>query len=169
MKSKLNDLFTSLTGKRRKITAAAAAVAAAAVIFGIIYSPAVVGAAATQRLLPVYSVERDGKYAALTFDAAWGNEDTQTLIDIMGRYGVKATFFVVGQWAEKYPQSVLALSKAGHEVMNHSSTHPHMSKLSAYDIRSEINECSDKVEAVTGVRPTLFRCPTYSPAGSLSL
>ncbi|MBR5382082.1 MAG: polysaccharide deacetylase family protein [Oscillospiraceae bacterium] len=144
---------------RRKRIAAAAAVLAAAVLFGVLYDPSVVGASATERLLPVYSVERDGKFASLTFDAAWGNEDTQTLIDILGRYGVRATFFVVGAWAEKYPESVRALHEAGHEVMNHSGTHPHLSKLSAAEIRAEVNDCGDKVEAVTGVRPTLFRCP----------
>ena len=89
----------------------------------------------------------------------WGNEDTQTLIDILGRYGVKATFFVVGQWAEKYPESVKALHEAGHEVMNHSDTHPHFPQLSAEQVIGELNACSDKVERVTGVRPTLVRLP----------
>ena len=82
---------------------------AAAVIFAVVCSPRVVGAAAGARKLPVYSVQRDGKYVSLTFDAAWGNEDTQQLIDILGKYGIRATFFVVGDWAEKYPESVLAL------------------------------------------------------------
>ena len=159
MKNRLKRLLGRVLLLKRKRVAAAAAVIAAAVLFGVLYDPAVVGAAATERLLPVYSVERDGKFASLTFDAAWGNEDTQTLVDILGRYGVRATFFVVGAWAEKYPESVRALHEAGHEVMNHSGTHPHLSKLSASEIRAEADECGDKVEAVTGVRPTLFRCP----------
>ena len=145
--------------QHRKMLSFAALPAALALIFGFVYSPRVVGAAATERVLPVYSVERDGRFVSLTFDAAWGNEDTQTLIDILGRYGVKATFFVVGDWVDKYPESVRALHAAGHEVMNHSAKHPHMAKLSAQKIVSEINACSDKIEAVTGVRPTLFRCP----------
>ena len=105
--------------------------AALALIFGFIYSPRVVGAASTQRELPVYSVEREGKYVSLTFDAAWGNEDTRQLIDILARYGVKATFFVVGEWVDRYPDSVRELHEAGHEVMNHSAKHPHMNRLSA--------------------------------------
>ena len=133
--------------------------AAVALIFSFVYSPRVVGAAATQRVLPVYSVEREGKYVSLTFDAAWGNEDTQMLIDILGRYGVKATFFVVGDWVDKYPESVKALHDAGHEVMNHSTKHPHMAKLSAQEIIDEVSACNGKIEKVTGVRPTLFRCP----------
>ncbi len=89
----------------------------------------------------------------------WGNEDTQQLIDILDCYGVKATFFVVGDWVEKYPESVLALHEAGHEVMNHSNTHAHFNSLSAEEITADVEACNDKIEAVTGVRPTLIRCP----------
>ncbi len=89
----------------------------------------------------------------------WGNEDTQELIDILGRYGVQATFFVVGDWVDKYPESVKALHDAGHEVMNHSNTHAHMNQLSAQEIIADVEACNDKIEAVTGVRPTLIRPP----------
>ena len=81
------------------------------------------------------------------------------LIDILGKYNVKATFFVVGNWVDRYPESVKALSDAGHEVMNHSDDHAHFSKLSDEEIVRNVNACCDKIEAVTGVRPTLFRCP----------
>ncbi len=126
----------------------------------------VLPASAANRDLPIYSVERPNKVVSLTFDAAWGNEDTQTLIDILARYNIRATFFVVGSWAEKYPESVRALAEAGHEVMNHSDTHPHMTALSEAQMREELQACDDKVEALTGVRPILFRPPygDYSDA-----
>ena len=89
----------------------------------------------------------------------WGNEDTQELIDILGRYGVRATFFVVGDWVDKYPESVNTRSSVGHEVMNHSNTHAHMNQLSAQEIIADVEACNDKIEAVTGVRPTLIRPP----------
>lgn len=136
-----------------------ALVLAAAVILSVVNSPAIVGASATTRQLPIYCVQRDDKCVSLTFDAAWGNEDTQMLIDILGRYNVTATFFVVGEWVDKYPESVKALSDAGHEVMNHSNDHAHFSKLSAEQITANVNACNDKIEKVTGVRPTLFRAP----------
>ena len=145
--------------RQNKFASGAALVLAVAAIFAFVCSPRVVGAAVTERELPVYSVERDGKFVSLSFDAAWGNEDTQMLIDILAKYGVRATFFVVGEWVDKYPESVKALHDAGHEVMNHSDAHPHMAKLTAKQIIDEVNRCSDKIEAVTGVRPTLFRCP----------
>jgi peptidoglycan/xylan/chitin deacetylase (PgdA/CDA1 family) len=96
---------------------------------------------------------------ALSFDAAWGNEDTQTLIDILDRYGVHTTFFVVGDWVDKYPESVKALADAGNEVMNHSSDHAHFSSLTDQQIADNITTCNEKIAAVTGVTPTLFRCP----------
>lgn len=116
-------------------------------------------ATASERELPVYCVQTDQKRACLTFDAAWGNEDTQQLIDILGKYQVKATFFVVGEWVDKYPESVKALSDAGHEIMNHSDTHPHYPQLSMDEIAQEAQACDDKIEAITGVRPTLTRPP----------
>ncbi len=128
-------------------------------IFWAVSSPAIVGVSASQRSLPVYSVEREEKIIAISFDAAWGNEDTQALIDVMEAYGVHTTFFVVGDWVEKYPESVKALADAGHEVMNHSSSHAHFSSLSSDQIAADITACNEKIAAVTGVTPTLFRCP----------
>ena len=133
--------------------------AAVGLIFWAVNTPAVVGVSAAKRELPVYCVQQDEKIVALSFDAAWGNEDTQTLIDILDQYGVSTTFFVVGDWVDKYPESVRALAEAGNEVMNHSSSHAHFSALSTDEITADISACNDKIEAITGVRPTLFRCP----------
>ena len=72
---------------------------------------------------------------------------------------MKATFFVVGEWVDKYPESVQALHDAGHEIMSHSNDHAHFSRLSVEEITEDLNTCNDKIEAITGVRPTLFRCP----------
>ncbi len=94
-----------------------------------------------------------------TRTSPWGNEDTQTLIDILTKYDVRATFFLVGQWVDKYPESVKALSDAGMEIGNHSDTHPHMAKLSEKQIIDEVSLASGKIEAITGTPVSLFRCP----------
>ena len=94
-----------------------------------------------------------------TFASPWGNEDTQTLIDILARYGVKTTFFVVGDWAEKYPESVKALHDAGHEVMSHSNHHDHYNSLSTQQIIDDVTASNQRISAATGVTPTLIRCP----------
>ncbi len=144
--------------KRRALSVAVCLVLAIGMVV-IANHPAFVGVSAATRELPIYCVQRDYKVCALSFDAAWGNEDTQQLIDTLQDYNVKATFFVVGDWVEKYPESVKALSDAGHEVMCHSDDHAHFNTLSAEQIVSDINACCDKIEAVTGERPTLFRPP----------
>lgn len=144
---------------RRKVIAGAAFALAAVMMFWVVNHPAVVGVSASTRQLPIYCVQKDYKVVSLSFDAAWGNEDTQQLIDILGKYGVQATFFVVGEWVDKYPESVKALADAGHEVMSHSDTHAHFNSLSADEIVADLTACGDKIEGVTGVRPTLFRCP----------
>ena len=143
----------------KRLLAILLVIGALAALFAVVYSPAFVGASAMERQLPVYSVGRDGKYCALSFDAAWGNEDTPELIRILNGYGVKATFFVVGDWVRKYPESVKALAEAGHEVMNHSNHHDHFNPMSTQQIMDDVKACAAEIEAVTGIWPTLFRCP----------
>jgi len=119
----------------------------------------VVQVSKASKKLPIYAVERSDKKISISFDAAWGNEDTQQLIEILAKYDIKATFFVVGQWVDKYPESVKALFEAGHEIQSHSDKHPHMPKLSRDKMAEEIKTTADKIEAITAVRPTLFRPP----------
>ena len=124
---------------------------------------AVIGSAVTfaqnDRKLPIYCVETDKKQVAISFDAAWGNDDTEQLISILKEYDAPATFFVVGSWVDKYPESVKQLSDAGHQVQNHSNTHPYMSQLSTEQMKNELDSCNKKIEAITGNCPTLFRPP----------
>ncbi len=112
-----------------------------------------------ERLLPIYCVKTEEKCVALTFDAAWGADDTDTLIEVLSRYNAPATFFVVGGWVDKYPEEVKRLSDAGNDVMNHSSTHPYMTKLGEAQIKEQLETCNAKIAAITGKTPTLFRCP----------
>ncbi len=115
--------------------------------------------AGNERKLPIYSVDTDKKKIAISFDAAWGNDDTSTLIKILKKYDVPATFFVVGAWVDKYPESVREISNAGHQIQNHSNTHPYMTKISKEKMIDEIKTCNEKIKSVTGVCPTLLRVP----------
>ena len=109
--------------------------------------------------LPIYKVNRDEKIVSISFDAAWGNEYTQTLLDVLKKYDVKTTFFLVGMWVDKFPESVKAIAEAGHDIGNHSDTHPHFHKQSKEKIKEQIENCNNKVENLTGKRPILFRFP----------
>lgn len=115
--------------------------------------------AKSERLLPIYCVETTEKKVALTFDAAWGADDTDTLISVLKKYNATATFFVVGEWVDKYPDEVKKLSDAGFDVMNHSATHPYMTNLNEDGMKEQLKVCNDKIAAITGKTPTLFRPP----------
>ncbi len=144
---------------RKRYLAIPGAILAAVALCLLTNLPSYVTTAAAQRQLPIYCVQRDHKVCSLSFDAAWGNEDTEALIEIFDQYNVKVTFFVVGEWVDKYPESVKALHEAGHEVMGHSNDHAHFNALSADEIIADITACNEKIEAITGVCPTLFRPP----------
>ncbi len=111
------------------------------------------------RMLPIYSVETEEKKIAISFDAAWGDEFTDDILNTLDQYNVKTTFFLVGFWVDKYPDWVKEFHNRGHEVGNHSSTHPHMSQLSKEQIKNELKQTGDKIQAITGVQPTVFRPP----------
>lgn len=129
------------------------------VTFGVSNPTILTSAVGSEKEIPIYSVETPDKKIALTFDAAWGDSDTAALIDILGRYGVKASFFVVGGWADRYPESVKAFHNAGHEILNHSDSHLHFSALSAEEITADIQSCESKIRTLTGESKQLFRAP----------
>jgi len=145
--------------KRHLVIGCVIALVLVSALVGILTAERGVAVSAATRELPIYCVESEAKQVALTFDAAWGAEDTQVLIDELAKYGAKATFFVVGEWVDKYPDAVRSLHEAGHSVMNHSDTHPHMTQLGVDGILQEANRASDKIEKITGIRPDLLRVP----------
>ncbi len=109
--------------------------------------------------LPIYSVETDEKKVALTFDAAWGNEDTVRILDILKKHDVRVTFFMTGGWVEKYPEDVKAIQAAGHDLGNHSENHKNMSALSEEEQKNEILKVHERVKELTGITMQLFRPP----------
>lgn len=109
--------------------------------------------------LPIYCVEQEKPKIALSFDAAWGNEDTKKILEILKKNDVHVTFFMTGGWIEKYPDDVKAIAKAGHELGNHSENHKQMSKLSAEECKEEIMKPHDKVKNLTGEEMRVFRPP----------
>ncbi|NLP34968.1 MAG: polysaccharide deacetylase family protein [Clostridiales bacterium] len=118
-----------------------------------------VSSSGRKRDLPIYSVETDEKKVALSFDAAWGNEDTKTLLDILAKHNIKVTFFMTGEWMRKYPDDVKAIAAAGHDLGNHGENHKHMSQLSKELCTEEIMKAHNRVKELTGIEMNLFRPP----------
>ncbi len=117
------------------------------------------GSYIANKKLPIYCVDKKEKKVALSFDAAWGNDDTRKILDILKKKKVHVTFFMTGGWIEKYPEDVKAIQKAGHELGNHSENHKQMSKLSAEQCKEEIMKPHEKVKELTGVDMKVFRPP----------
>ena len=112
-----------------------------------------------ERRLPIYCVQTEKPQVSVSFDAAWGADDTDELLRILKENDVKATFFLCGYWVEKYPEEVKKIAAEGPELGNHSATHPHMSRISSEEIAQELQKCHENVKKLTGVEMELFRPP----------
>lgn len=112
-----------------------------------------------EKELPIYSVGIDEKKVAISFDAAWGDEFTMEILDILDKYNVKSTFFLVGFWVDKYPEHVKEIYKRGHDIGNHSTTHPYMTELSKEQVVEELDNTGKTIKELIGVEPILFRPP----------
>ena len=113
----------------------------------------------TARALPIYSVSREDKKIAISFDCAWGVDYTDKLLDIMQKNDVRCTFFAVEFWVEKYPEYAQKIVSAGHELGTHSRTHSYMSKLTKEQIIDELKTSASAIEKTTGQKTDLFRAP----------
>lgn len=108
---------------------------------------------------PIYCVDRADNKVSITFDCAWANSNTDQLIEILDKEDVKATFFVTGEFCDKYPEDVKKLYNAGHEIQNHSDKHPHVSGMNLNDFIDDVRSCNTKIKALTGEEPVLYRSP----------
>lgn len=121
--------------------------------------PDTVSVVSGKRELPIYCVNRDDNKISISFDAAWGGDKTLGILDLLDEYNIQTTFFLVDIWTQKYPELVKEIVARGHEIGNHSTSHPQMSKLNETQIAKELNTQADNVLAIAGVRPVLFRPP----------
>lgn len=144
----------------------------AAVIIGwqfSVWNSAPASSRVGNRELPIYCVETDEKKIALSFDAAWGNEDTQKILEILDKHNVKAAFFMTGGWVSSYPDDVAAIYAAGHDLGNHSEHHKDMPTLSDAQQKEELSQVHNKVKELTGYDMFLFRPPYGSYNNNLIL
>ena len=157
-----NSKLNLLKEKRRNI----GIVGALMLLFGLtLYGPGhmldsiSVSNSVDGRELPIYCVQTDKPEIALTFDAAWGNEDTEQIMEILKKQNVQVTFFMTGGWVEKYPEDVKMILAAGHDLGNHSENHKNMSQISDDEKRQEIMKVHNKVKELTDYEMFLFRPP----------
>ena len=113
----------------------------------------------SEKLLPIYNVKTEEKKVAFTMNCAWNADDIDSILETLEKEDVKITFFMVGEWIDKYQESVEKIYKAGHEIANHSDTHKHVNNLSYEDNVKEIESANEKIKKITGVENKLYRAP----------
>ncbi|NLM25696.1 MAG: polysaccharide deacetylase family protein [Firmicutes bacterium] len=126
-----------------------------------IFSPMVqkVISVTTNRLIPIYRVETSDKKLSISFDATWGTDLTDEILEILQEYNLKTTFFLAGYWVDKHPDYVVKIAAEGHEIGNHSYSHPHMNSLSFDGVVLELQKNHAMIKDITGQNPFLFRPP----------
>lgn len=108
----------------------------------------------------IYKGNPDKKMVSFIINVAWGNEYLPDILATLKKNHVKASFFLEGRWVQKNPEMAKMIVEAGHEVGNHSYTHPDMSKISEAKIREEITKTNDVIEATTGKIVTWLAPPS---------
>jgi len=138
----------------------------AVVLVAIMLSISINGATSAQvffgystRKVPIYSVETEEKKVAISFDAAWGADKTEAIIETLSEFNAKATFFLVGFWVDKFPDILSKINEAGLEIGSHSNTHPDLTTLSSEMLKQELTECNQRITAITNKPVEVFRCP----------
>lgn len=114
---------------------------------------------ASEKYLPIYNVQTEENKVAFTMNCAWNADDIDSILETLKNNDVHITFFIVGDWADKYPEAVKKIHEAGHEIGSHSNTHPHVNNLSSEKNLEEIQLSVNKIERITGNKTTLYRAP----------
>lgn len=114
---------------------------------------------ASEKYLPIYNVQTEENKVAFTMNCAWNADDIDSILETLKNNDVHITFFIVGDWADKYPEAVKKIHEAGHEIGSHSNTHPHVNNLSSEKNLEEIQLSVNKLERITGNKTTLYRAP----------
>ncbi len=116
-------------------------------------------AAAEDPSITFNSVHVDGPYIAMTFDDGPSATLTPKLLDLLAAHHIKATFFVIGENVAEHSEIVARAAGEGHEIANHSWSHPNLGKMSGDSVRSQLQRTDDAIQNATGKRPTLMRPP----------
>lgn len=109
--------------------------------------------------MAIAGTRTDQKVVALTFDHSWGNKFTPSILDTLQKNNTKVTFFIMGPWAQKYPEVAKRMVADGHEIASHGYRHENYGDMSADWVRQDIQKAHGQIKEVTGVDPTLLRPP----------
>src|SRR6266404_608478 len=104
-------------------------------------------------------VHVDGPYVAMTFDDGPSAKLTPKLLDLLATHDIKATFFLIGQNVAENPEIAAREAREGHEIANHSWSHPNLAKMSDGGVRDQLRKTDEAIQSASGHGPTLLRPP----------
>lgn len=99
------------------------------------------------------------KVVALTFDHSWGNTFTPSILDTLQKNNIKATFFIMGPWAQKYPEVAKRIAADGHEIASHGYRHQNYGDMTKEWVKEDIEKSHALIKEITGVDAKLIRPP----------
>ncbi|MFP7296146.1 polysaccharide deacetylase family protein [Neobacillus niacini] len=111
---------------------------------------------------PIYRGHPDKPMVSFIINVAWGNEYLPEMLAALKKHQVKASFFLEGRWVKNNPELAKMIVSAGHEVGNHSYTHPDMKRITAAQTREQLLKTNEVIEAATGKKSTWFAPPSGS-------
>ena len=111
------------------------------------------------RLVPIYQVETEEQKVAISFDAAWGADKTEEIMQVLKEYEANATFFLVGFWVDKYKDVTKKIAENGFEIGSHSTSHLDMAKISKEEVEKDLTKSIETIKNISGITPTVFRPP----------
>ncbi len=117
---------------------------------------------------PIYQGTNQEQVAALAINVDWGEDVLPAMLDTLAKENVKATFFVTGRFAEKFPELVTQIHQAGHEIGNHGYKHPHPDQLSVDQNQKDITQAETILQKLIDEKPTLY-APPYGEHGNTCL
>ena len=146
---------------KEKIQTYAVSILTVAVLIAVanIKNISAIPASTTEKYLPIYNVQTEENKIAFTMNCAWNADDIDSILETLKNNDVHITFFMVGDWVDKYPEAVKKIYETGHEIGSHSNTHQHVNNLSAEKNVEEINLSVNKIEKITGHKTNLYRAP----------
>lgn len=113
----------------------------------------------------LYKDPEKKRFMSLTFDSAYINKYTYDILDVLDEYDVKATFFMTYEFMRSNPKQIMEIISRGHEIGNHTTTHPDLNLVDDFKVVREVMKCNNYLKKLTGVEMSLFRYPygSYSP------
>ncbi len=153
--------FVSLKAHKMKAKHIISGLLSTSLVLNIIFGYLSVGAIPKQDTdADIYrNNENEQMKIALTFDDGPHPRYTPQILEILDEYKIKATFFVVGVNAQNYPDTMESVIKKGHEIGNHTYSHPHVSCLNPETLKNEVEKCESTIYGLTDYKTKLFRPP----------